>query len=239
MLKVFYNVKNSTNYFQFKIPFQLLVNGVDKGKVLKISEERIIFNIAASKISNYNKQTLKKVLLQLTNTAIDFSINITNVSLSKKNESALIEAKIVWSNELDREVLGKCLYSVNWHRELFNNENNIFFRTFGYFIFNILNFKNSNKLEHWSPFVFALAKDGIKKTKCAFVSKININAGLARIAAFEKLDVGETILVYHTLNLEKNGNPLIFNILKYESYNSFDRKNLDKSTMNLYLVQMS
>ena len=71
------------------------------------------------------------------------------------------------------------------------------------------------------------------------MSKININAGLARIAAFEKLDVGETILVYHTLNLEKNGNPLIFNILKYESYNSFDRKNLDKSTMNLYLVQMS
>jgi cellulose synthase (UDP-forming) len=238
ILKVLHNVKKSTNYFQFKIPFQLLVNGVDNGKVLKISEDSIIFNVAASKISNYNKQSLKKVLLQLTNTALEFSINITNIALSKKNESALIEAKIVWSSELDREVLGKCLYSVNWHRALFSNENNIFFRTFGYFIFNILNFKNSNKLEHWSPFVFAVAKEEIKKTKCAFVSKINIKARLSSIAAFEQLDVGETILVYRTLSLEKNENPLKFTILQEEFYNSFARKNLDKSIMHRYLVQL-
>ena len=108
IFKVFYNVKNSKNYFQFKIPFQLIINDIDKAEVVKISEESLIFKVNMSNHLIKNKNEFNNVLLCLPSTLIKFNIEITSTSINKKSHIAISKRKFY--GHLSQK--GNCLITV-------------------------------------------------------------------------------------------------------------------------------
>ena len=233
--KVFNNVKNSRNYFQFKIPFPLLVNGMYNGQVVKISEELLIFNLDTSEISNFNPGSFKKIRLQLTTSSIEFNINIIQFKLNKNSRTALIEAKIIWPTEFVRGVFNNCIYSVNWHRALFNNEKNALFSTVIGFIYKKISLK-SDKAENWHPLCIISNGNSWEDGKCAFISSINPKTGLASLIISESLKIDEQINGGNSMIFSKPHNSKILKVLEEETPIFDYRKCLDKSIMRRYLV---
>ena len=239
IFKVFYNVKNSRNYFQFRIPFALYVNGREKGTVVKISEECVIFNIDSNEISNFNKSDIKEVLLGLPNRAIKFDINITKVSISDKTNKTKVEARILWSSELERETLNNCLYSVNWHRQLFNDEKSKSFSTLSSFIYKIVTFQifSRAKDQLWEAITYNFDNNRVNPISHAFLSQIDDQTGFAIIVVFEKLEIDENIKIFDMLQISDNNFIKIVKEIKEETTALIDIKCLDKSIMRRYLVQ--
>ena len=235
IFKVYYNVKNSSNYFQFKIPFPLLLNGNYNGQVVKISEELVTFKVHNSEIVKFSTSGLKKVALQLTSSTIEFNINVTKFSFNKKSQTALIESKIIWPSEFERAVFNNCVYSVNWHRELFNNEKNALFSTVIGFLFKIITLK-TEKTKSWHPLCINSNGNPSEDDKCAFISSINPKTGLASLFIFDSLKIDEQIRVSNSMLLTDACGIKSLKVLKQETPSFNYRKCLDKSIMRQYLV---
>jgi cellulose synthase/poly-beta-1,6-N-acetylglucosamine synthase-like glycosyltransferase len=239
IFKVFYNVKNSTNYFQFKIPFPLIINGIDNAEVVKISEATLVFKTNQSSHSISKKNEINNVLLYLPNSSIKFNIEITNISVKKRSQLTVFEAKILWSSESERELLNNCIYSVNWHRSLFNHGTNSSFSTLSSFLYRLFTFKLSRntKFEQWAAVNYKLIINKVESNKIAFISKVNNKPGIATLVTFEKLKIDEEILFNSSMDLAKNQSFNNIEVLKEETLAFSNRMCLDKSVMRRYTVR--
>ena len=234
--KVYYNVKKSRNYFQFKIPFPLLVNDLYKGQVLKISEECLIFSMDTIGIDNIHKIKLDNILLRLTQNSIQFGIEIKKVSYNKKSQTALIEASIIWPSEIVRASFISCVYSINWHRALFNNEKNNLFSTIGGLLIKIITLK-SKKVTKWQPIAVDSDSHKLKDVKCAFISSFNAKKGTASLIIFEKLLKNDQLNLSNSILSSSNEFINSLMVLKEEDESGSSGLCLDYSMMRQYLVK--
>ena len=234
--KVYYNVKKSRNYFQFKIPFPLLVNDSYKGQVIKISEECLIFSMDTIGIDNIHKIKLDNILLRLTQNSIQFGIEIKKISYNKKSQTALIEASIIWPSEIIRASFISCVYSINWHRALFNNEKNNLFSTIGGFLIKIFTLK-SKKVTKWQPIAVDSDSHKLKDVKCAFISSFNAKKGTASLIIFEKLLKNDQLNLSNSILSTSNEFINSLMVLKEEDESGSSGLCLDYSMMRQYLVK--
>ena len=239
IFKVFSNVKNSKNYFQFKIPFQLVVNDIDKAEVVKISEDSLIFKVNMSNHLIKNINEFNNVLLCLPSTPIKFNIEITSTSINKRSHIAIIKAKILWSSESDRELLNNCIYSVNWHRSLFNQDTNSSFSTLSGFLYRLFTFKlfRATKFEQWEAVNYKVTSNKVENIKIAFISKVNNEFGIGSFVTFEKLKIDEEISFNSSMALAQKQSFNNIELLKEETLALSNRMCLDKSVMRRYTVR--
>lgn len=235
--KVFKN-KNTRNFFQFKIPFPVLLEDGNQGRTIKISEEIIKFDVFVKDIHKYKIGNNNKLEISLNTTSVLLNIEIKKIVFEYKSSTATIEAKIIWDDELAKQDLANCLYSVNWHRVLFNNNIN-YFATPISFIIKLISFKYKLpvKTTEWKSVLYKTVFNGLNITNCAFLSKYNKTNDLAILVIFKQIQSNE-FFISDIPSLVLPQSEIHLKIIKEIPLELPDRKCLDKSIMRHYLVKV-
>ncbi len=235
--KVLKNVQSSNTYFHFDIPLPILYEGCVHGKTLKISEDYISFCIPINSTHNENNGDKKEITLYLPSQTITLLIEIIKKKRQKNTQNTILEAKVIWKNESDRDSLANCIYSVNWHRDLFHNIKDNFFATTSEVIYKYLTlrFLNKKTVPVWNPILYKKKdpNDSDQQEHCAFLS--NFDNSKATLVTFENLTGNQL----DACQVSDDGKIVTLNVLREEINYMNTRKCLDKSTMRRYTVVMT
>jgi hypothetical protein len=236
--KIAKNFIHSKKYFQFKIPLPVIINNKGQGETIIISEDFLKLNISYGKSSDYPIGSINNVDLCLLSKTIKLNIEIVKLSISNNKKILSIEAKINYISEIDKNSLNNCIYSANWHHDLFLNKREVLISPIKQTIFKYitLGFFKPTVIKKWNSMYYFNNDVKNNNQRVAYISNTINKDGLRLIAVFEELELNEHITGHYSL---KTSNPTIsFKIVKSTKEETLYKKCLDKSIMRYYLIQV-
>jgi Txe/YoeB family toxin of Txe-Axe toxin-antitoxin module len=203
--KIATNFIHSKKYFQFKIPLPVIINNKGQGETIIISEDFIKFNIFFGKSSDYPIGSINNVDLCLLSKTIKLNIEIVKLSYLNNKKILSIEAKIKYLSEIDKNSLNNCIYSANWHHDLFLNKRGVLISPIKQTIFKYitLGFFKPTVIKKWNSMYYFNNDVKNNNQRVAYISNTINKDGLRLIAVFEELELNEHITGYYSLKVKK------------------------------------
>jgi cellulose synthase (UDP-forming) len=117
MRKVLHDAKNTHDFFRFRIPVPVLLNGRDKiyGHMTALSEDWAALRIYKGDAAPFTKGKDITLTAFMPAGALQLTLRVENIT--QENGGNTVAGSLIWTSAADRDQLANGLYSVDWHRE--------------------------------------------------------------------------------------------------------------------------
>jgi len=232
--KVLYDAKNTHDFFRFRIPVPVLLDGKNKiyGHTAALSE-----NWARLSFYNDNAASLRKgdeISFTAFMPAGRSHLTLRIEDIAQKNDGSTVEGHLIWTSVSARDQLANGLYSVDWHREFLHR--NAYFLTPSDLLLACLRFRpvSATTRNDWQPLLLD-PNDSGAFTDYGILTKNTATQDTQSLILFRDLPQGHHCKI---MSFTKDGiKPAEINVIAAESLHSLAEKGLDGAIPHRYTIQ--